>query len=151
MNQCVFLFLDHKTIPHHCSDHPADVDRIRSVLMVHLWVPQSFFGVIQDFKTDVHHKVLKLLKGKCHRKNKREIFRQMLYDQQQTVQPYQSKAQAGQAKLLPICDLPIQQHPNLWCRRHWRNNIGDRGRQETEVHWLHLRFCEGLRPKCPSV
>lgn len=45
---------------HHRSDHPADIDGIRSALSVHLGVSYGVFGVVQDFETDVHHIVLKL-------------------------------------------------------------------------------------------
>ncbi len=45
---------------HHRSDHPADIDGVGSVLNVHLRVFQGIVGVVQDFKTDVHHIVLEL-------------------------------------------------------------------------------------------
>lgn len=52
----VFLLRDR----HHCSDRPADVDRVKSLLDVHLGVPQGILGVVQNLKADVHHIVLKL-------------------------------------------------------------------------------------------
>lgn len=45
---------------YHCSNYPADIDGVASFLNVHLRVFQGFSGVVQDFKTDVHHIVLKL-------------------------------------------------------------------------------------------
>lgn len=58
--KCQCCFRVSRRDRHHRSDDPADVDGVRSVLHVHLWVFQGILGVVQDFKTDVHHTVLKL-------------------------------------------------------------------------------------------
>lgn len=55
---------------YHCSNHPADIDGVTSVLNVHPGVFQGFFGVVQDFKTDVHHIVLKLRERESNRSNR---------------------------------------------------------------------------------
>lgn len=58
---------------HHRGDDPADIDGIRSVLQVHLWIPQGIIGVVQDFEADVHHIVLKLREWKTGRLTKGTI------------------------------------------------------------------------------
>lgn len=45
---------------HHCSDDPADVDRITSALHVLCQVFQRILGIVQDLKADVHDQILEL-------------------------------------------------------------------------------------------
>lgn len=70
ITKCSYLFLVllyYCSIIHHCRYDPADINRVKSVFHVHHWVFQGIVGVVQDFKTDVHHEVFKLRERKHER------------------------------------------------------------------------------------